>query len=186
MSDDNSSMISSWGLGTTLIGGSIAFGIGCLDASTADLSFGVEGIGDYTASTGDTSVSMSDAADGNYPALTTVLGLMSLFSGSSSAGPDSVIEIFFNNKQPYNRVERKAKEIYDKYDHNHTKSKDDGATLIASPEAAEIVNDIVASAKSKEELVACLGAIEVMLREQEKTNEGKSPKTKTNNHGKTK
>lgn len=183
---DNILMTTSWGVGTTLVGASLAIGGMSADTATEQLSSGIDGLGGCLDSTGEFSETVMDAADGNTAGLTTVFGLLSLFSGSSSAAePDSIV-VFFRNQQPYNVVERKAQAIYDKYNDNHVRSLVEGTSLIASPEVGNIVNDIVANTKSKEELLTILTAMEEFLTERPYSVALDCPKVKKITYGKNK
>ena len=164
-STDNSSST----IGSTLGIGTTAFAAGLSEAVTDNYSgTGFVDMGDETSAGTDSAM---DAADGNTLGLTTVGGLLTLFSGSSSAGPDIILRT--ENKKAYSTVEKKAKEIYDEYDKKHIKENESGATLLTeSPEIANALNEVLSGTKSKYELLHQLELLEKIVienREDEKS-----------------
>ena len=167
MKDDNSSGLIGGGLGFTSSAGTAGFIYMCIDAVFQDQSGSASADMWEESSVGTDSI--SEIADGNYPALTTVLGLLSTFSGSSSAGPDIIIHTRMDNKKAYSSVEKKAKELYDKYNNNHIVENEEEVSLITeSPKIADVVRDVICAAESKYELISGLETIENMLKENSK------------------
>ncbi|MBQ7136349.1 MAG: hypothetical protein IJO43_00030 [Bacilli bacterium] len=153
--------------GTATLGFSGFFGYLSADTLSQQLSSGA-GVGDFGASTTESGEGMTEIADGNLPALTTVGGLLSVFSGSSSEAPDAIIEVFTHNTKPYSVVENKAKNIYDRYDRNHEPAKDEGVSLVTTdPAVTTLVNDIISGASSKEEILTNLRVLESIISSQE-------------------
>lgn len=166
MKNENLSSSIGHGLGVTVGIGSSWFVGMCTQAVFQDQSgSGFVDMGEETSAGAD---SMTEMADGNIPALTTVLGLLSSFSGSSSSEPDAVIEVFTRNKKAHSAVERKAKQIYDKYNDGHIKEKNEGVSLLTdSPEVAKTLNEIIDNASSKHQLLCELYALEELIKQQD-------------------
>lgn len=165
------------GLGAILSGiastGTSVFVAGGIEAVSQNYSdSGFVEMGEETSAGTD---SVSEIADGNTPALTTVFGLLSTFSGSSSAGaPDLIAIIRTENKKAYSVVEKKAKAIYDEYDKNHIEENDSETSLLTeSPEVANAVNEIFSKVKSKYELIDQLELLEKAIVENDNNIKGK-------------
>ena len=158
-------------IGSTLGIGTTAFIAGFSEVVTDNYSgTGFAEIGEETSAGTDSAM---DAADGNPIPLTTVFGLLSTFSGSSSGYGDEIIAIVrTENKKAYSTVEKKAKEIYDKYDKNHIKGKKEVSLLTESPEVAATVNDILSNVKSKHELINQLELLEKNIIENKNDEKG--------------
>lgn len=170
MADFDSSKIGMIIGGSTLLGsvgaGSL-FGYLSSDTVSEQLTSGI-GVDQWADNTSEFNGNTSEMANGHPEALSTVWGLLTAGAGigGSSYSGGNIIEIFTQNKKPYSQVERKAKQIYDKYNKNHTVGLDEGASLIVvDPETAKVINEIVAGAKSKEELLKYLDVLEKVIQE---------------------
>lgn len=87
-------------------------------------------------------------------------------AGTSSYNPAPQVFITLADNKPTNQVEQKAKSVYDKYDHNHIKSKDEGTSMIITDsEAKELFDYIIENSRSREELISSLDAIESIIEE---------------------
>lgn len=175
---DFDSTESAGGVTSSALGlGASAFIMGASEVTTDNYSgTGFVDMGEETSAGTDSAM---DAADGNTFGLTTVGGLLTLFSGSLSAGP--VIILRTENRKAYSVVERKAKDIYDEYDKKHIKENQSGASLlIESPEVANVLNEVLSGVNSKYELVHQLELLEKTIVENNKYEKGKQISLKRN------
>ena len=143
-------LIGTSALGTTVGAGYFAFG--CLDATSAEYDSGLADFGDSTSQMWN---GATDLADGNTPSLTTALGFISSVAGSSAGGGAVAYVIISENSKPYDVVEKRAKQIYDHYNSDHIKEKDEGASLlVVDPVTAGLIREVLESASSKTELIS--------------------------------
>ena len=155
-------------IGGTLSLSGYALGTMCINETSEDVlkSPGVTGT---TSETGDFSSA--------YPGGITVLGIISTITNNSEDGycsegdPDTVI--WLRDNRTYDRVEQRAQQVYDEYNHNHDKANVDGVTLISTDkDITKLVKKIMTS-RTKSELVIAINGLQNVIEEK---NRGKVSK----------